>query len=99
MHAYCHGLVEVRHLFPQVGIAADKNRDDVNVIHTKDRYPGDQSLFEWIVNSAHPIENMIQMYVYQTKNLTLFVMKIRLSNEKNIVCLLKEPGPNTSDFF
>ncbi len=69
MPAYCHGLVEVRRLFPQVGIAADVNGMDMAVPHDAHGYPGNQTLHEWIVNSAHPIENMIQVYVFCKKNI------------------------------
>ena len=64
MPAYYHGLVELRRMFPEIGIS---NRND-DMTYVMDEYPGNQNLYEFIVNSAHGVTNMIEVYVCKYKD-------------------------------
>ena len=55
--AFCHGVEFVRELFPKPGISCVE--PDPNMVETA--YPGDQTLYEFIVSSAHPVEDMIKL--------------------------------------
>ena len=58
MGAFCHGVVFVREMFPQPGISYAEPSPNMPIDMV---YPGGQTLYEFIVNSAHSFEDMMKL--------------------------------------